>query len=120
MVNAAVVHASVTDTMQRVKEALDVWSAWMQQDDSHKLGYGRTVGFNSNNLSSWDDFERKVERNLAVNVQAILEGLEERMQCAVFYFHVAAVIKPRRTKIEDDYQDALIKIEIALRRRGLV
>lgn len=120
MAEAAAIHASVTDTMQRVKEALDVWAAWMLQGDSHKLGYGHVVGFNTNSLSSWDDFERKVERNLAVNVQAILEGMEERMQCAVFYFHVAAVIKPRRTKVEDDYQDALMQIEVGLRRRGLV
>lgn len=112
--------AYIEDDYYRVKEFLAVWSEWMQRP-TESLGYGRTVGFESGgSVSGWEDFERQVEKNMAINTQAILEGLPLNQQHAVFHFHVAAVITPNRTNIEDDYQDALMALEIALRRRGLL
>lgn len=111
---------TITDAQQAVKDALDVWVEWQQKDDSARLGYGHCVGFNTSSLSGWDDFERRVEKNMAVNVQAIIEGLPNLQQMAIFHFHLAAVWRPQRVNIEECYQGALMAIEVALRRRGLI
>jgi hypothetical protein len=112
----------INDNEAKVKEALQVWSEWMEQDQTENaLGYGRCVGFDSGgSVSGWDDFERKVDKNMAINVQAIYEGLKHPQQVAIDHFHLAAVWKSNRTNIEDDYAGALVAIEIGLRRRGLI
>lgn len=112
----------IVDNEAKVKDALHVWAQWMKSDRQEQaLGYGRCVGFdNGGSTSSWDDFERKVETNMAVNVQAIYEGLKHPQQLAIDHFHLSSVWKPQRYKIEDAYTEALIAIEIALRRRGLI
>lgn len=111
----------ITDNERKVKDALDIWAEWMSRDNSQELGYGRCMGFDApSTVSGWDDFEHKVDKNMAINVQAILEGLPQSQQDAVFHFHIAAVIYPRRTRIEDDYGNALMALEIGLRRRGLL
>jgi len=114
--------SQIPDTLYKVKDALDVWAEWMQRDSTRgSLGYGRGSVFESGgSVSSWEDFERKVETNLAINVNAILEDLPLNQQHAVFHFHIAAVFTPQRTRIEDDYADAVEKITIALNRRGLL
>lgn len=111
-----------SDSEVKVKNALDVWAEWSQRDQTEvSLGYGRCVGFdNGSSTKSWDDFEHKVEKNLAINVQAIYEGLNQPQQMAVDHFHLSAVWKPQRYRIEDAYAEALMVIEIALRRRGLL
>jgi hypothetical protein len=110
----------IPDTLEKVKDALTIWAAWMERDNT-KLGYGHVTGFQSGgSVSSWEDFERKVENNLAINVNAILEDLPLHQQHAVFHFHIAAVFTPRRTRIEDDYADAVDVLAVALNRRGLL
>lgn len=111
---------TITDAQQAVKEALAVWVEWMQEDNSQHLGYGRCVGFETKSTYDWDRFERQVEKNMAVNVQAIIEGLPNLQQMAIYHFHLAAVWHPQRVTIEECYQGALIAIEVALRRRGLI
>lgn len=112
----------IADNQHKVKDALLVWSKWMNNDrDSKALGYGKCAGFDiGGNTSSWDEFERKVENNLAINVQAIYEGLKNSQQIAIDHFYLAAVWKSNRTSLEDDFASALIGIEIGLRRRGLL
>lgn len=112
----------IRDNEASVKEALNVWAEWMKSDQTESaLGYGRCVGFdNGGSTSSWDDFERKVEKNMAINMQAIYEGLKHPQQMAVDHFHLSATWKPQRYNIEDAYAEALIAINVALRRRGLI
>lgn len=113
----------ISDSDSKVKDALCVWAESLKQDSSieRELGYGRCVGFASGGGSStWEDFEQRADKNMAVNVQAIYDGLKIPQQLAVSHFHLSAVWKPTRYKIEDAYADALIVIGIALRRRGLV
>ena len=114
--------AKIPDTLDRVKDALDVWAEWMQRDETRgSLGYGSTQVFESGgSVSSWEDFERRVETNLAINVNAILEDLPLHQQQAVFHFHIAAVFTAKRTWIEDDYADSIEKLTIWLNRRGLL
>jgi hypothetical protein len=64
--------------------------------------------------------EYESDKTIAMAVNAILEDMPLHQQHAVFHFHVAAVFKPQRTKIEDDYADAVVVIEIQLNRRGLL
>jgi hypothetical protein len=110
-----------SDAEFKTKEALAVWVNWMQQGDEKRLGYGKCAGFSQvSAVSGWDDFERKVESNLAINVQAIYEGLKISQRLAIDHFHLAAVWLSNRTNIEDDYADALISMQIVLRRRGLI
>lgn len=111
----------ITDLEYKVKDALYVWSEWMQQDNSKQLGYGNVAGFFADSkATSWDDFERKVEKNMAVNVQAIYEGLPKSQQLAIDHFHLAAVWISNRSNIEDDYANALVGMQTGLRRRGLI
>lgn len=114
--------AYADDTLIKVKDALNVWAAWMERDHTKaRLGYPyMSTGFI--NGGSWGNFcednEYQDDKLTAETVNAILEDMPDNQQTAIFYFHVAAVIKPRRTKVEDDYADALIAIEIGLRARN--
>ena len=112
----------ISDTEAKVKDALHVWAEWMLNDNvEDALGYGRCVGFASGgSVSGWEDFERRVDKNMAENVNGIYEGLKMHQQLAIDHFHLSSVWKPQRYNIEDAYAEALIAIEIALRRRGLV
>ena len=111
---------AIVDNSRKVKEALDVWAKSMD-DDFNCLSYARSMGFaNGGSVGDWEDFEHSVDKNMADNVQAIYDGLQERMQLAIDHFHLAAVWRSNRTRLEDDYGDALIQIEIGLRKRGLI
>jgi hypothetical protein len=115
--------AEVTDAQKAVKDALRVWTDFMSESisDSMKLGYGSPVGFNTKSVSGWDDFEYRVEKNLAINVQGIISGLPNLQQCAIDHFHLGAVWSSNRgADLEAEYNKALLAIEIALRRRGLL
>jgi hypothetical protein len=116
-------HAYIDTTAQRVKEALDIWAEWMQQDDT-KLGYPSKSAVILSGGGAWgsfgDDLEDEVDGTMARAVDAILEGMPLSQKNAVFHFHIAAVFTPRRTLIEDDYADALVSVEVGLRKRGLV
>lgn len=112
----------IADSEQKVKDALQVWVDWMRRDRSEsELGFGRCVGFDGGGgTSSWDDFARKVDNNMAINVQAIYDGLTFNQRIAVDHFNLGAVWKSNRFNIEDEYATALIAIEIGLRRRMLI
>jgi hypothetical protein len=113
--------AYADDTSYKLKDAMAVWVEWKNRPDT-SLGYGRSTGFASGGsaIESWDDFERKVDKNMAINVQALYEGLNTSQQVAIDHFYLAAVWKSNRTNIEDDLADAMQLIEIGLRRRGLI
>ena len=111
----------INDLDYKVKEALTIWSEWMRRGNTKEQGYGRCSGFTTDSsVSGWDDFEMKVENNLAINVQAIYEGLKHPQQLAIDHFHLAAVWRSNRSNLEDDYANALIGMQIGLRRRGLL
>jgi hypothetical protein len=115
----------IPDTLEKVKDALNVWAAWMERDNTKsQLGYPRaSTGFRTGggDWGYWvQDNEYASDLAIARAVDAILEDMDLRLQHAVFHFHIAAVITPRRTKIEDDYAEAVGVIEIGLNRRGLL
>ncbi len=112
----------MSDAEEKVKDALNVWAKSMEDDNAYEqLGYGRCVGFVSGgSVSGWEDFERRCDKTMAENVAGIYSGLTQPQQMAIDHFHLSAVWKPQRYKIEDVYTEALIAIEIALRRRGLI
>ncbi len=111
----------ITDNEHKVKEALEVWAEWMRRGNEQELGYGRCMGFDgASNVSGWDDFERRVDKNMAINVQALYDGLRQPLQIAIDHFHLSAVWRSNRGSLEDDYADALMQIEYGLRRRGLL
>jgi hypothetical protein len=117
--------SKIPDTLSRVKDALNVWAADQLRDNTRsKLGYPkRATGFaaGSGAWGHWiEDNEYESDKTIAMAVNAILEDMPLHQQHAVFHFHVAAVFKPQRTKIEDDYADAVVVIEIQLNRRGLL
>jgi hypothetical protein len=114
--------AKIPDTLDRVKEALEIWAEDMKHGGV-KLGFpSRSIGFSSG--GSWghgyDDLEETVDRNTAKAVEAILEGLTISQRLAVHHYHLAAVWTSRRTRLEDDYADAIMAVEIGLRKRGLL
>lgn len=110
----------ITDNERKVKDALEIWANWMQRPNKG-LGYGRCMGFDGvSNTSGWDDFEHKVDKNMAINVQAIYEGLRQPQQIAIDHFHLSAVWRSNRGSLEDDYATALVAMEIGLRRRGMI
>lgn len=113
---------AISDIDYKVKDAIAVWVEWMQIGDSGKLGFGRCVGFDAagGNVSGWDDFERRVNKNMAINVQAIYEGLSKSQQIAIDHYHLAAVWISNRTNIEDDYKSAIESLTAGLKRRGLI
>lgn len=112
---------AISDIDYKVKDAIAVWVEWVQLGDTNKLGFGRCVGFDgASSVSGWDDFERRVDRNMAINVQALYEGLTKSQQVAIDHFHFAAVWISNRTNIEDDYAAAISAITIGLKRRLLI
>ena len=113
--------AEISDDLKAVKDALNVWARWMKRDDSDRLGYGQAaVGFNTRSVSGWDDFARRVEKNMAINVMALYEDLSSPQQMAVDHFHLAAVWRPQRYSVEECYAQAMAIIEKGLKRRGLI
>jgi hypothetical protein len=115
--------AYVDTTLQKVKDALEVWAEWMQQDDT-KLGYPSKSAVILSGGGAWgsfgEDLEAELDNTMANAVDAIVEGLPLNQKHAVFHFHIAAVFTPRRSVIEHDYEDALMSLEVGLRKRGLV
>jgi hypothetical protein len=112
--------AEITDDIKAVKAALDIWAEWMRRNDD-RLGFGSVaVGFNTHSVSGWDDFERRVDKNMAINVMALYEDLTSPQQMAVDHFHLAAVWRPSRFSLEECYAEALAVIEKGLKRRGLI
>lgn len=111
----------ITDNEQKVKDALEVWADWMR-GSGIDLGYGSPMGFESGGsaISSWEDFEHRVDKNMAINVQAIYEGLPPYQQMAIDHFHLSAVYTFRRRNILEDYGNALIAMEVGLRGRLLI
>jgi hypothetical protein len=113
--------AEITDDLKAVKDALEVWARWMQRDDTDKLGYGQVgVGFNTRSVSGWDDFARRVDKNMAINVMALYEDLSSPQQMAVDHFHLAAVWRPQRFDLDECYEQALAVILKGLKRRALI
>lgn len=112
--------AFADNTLLRVKEALDVWSHWIRRDDAN-LGYpDHSAGFTYGNLNSFEDMTYELDNTVANAVDAIIDGLSLSQKLAVYHFHLSAVWRSNRTRIEDDYADALMIIELGLRKRGLV
>lgn len=114
-------NAILIDIDHKIKDALEIWADWQRHGSDNKLGYGRCVGFEgASNVSGWDDFEHKVDKNMAINVQAIYEGLTQFQQIAIDHFHLSAVWRSNRDSLEEEYSNALMCMEIGLRRRGLI
>lgn len=111
--------AYVDDTDRRVKEALDIWGSAPEPND---LGYANHSVFL--NGGSWgyciDDLEVQDDRNLIDAIDAIMVGMPERQCEALFYYHAASAIKPRRYDLADYYPDALMAITVGLRKRNLL
>ena len=112
----------IADNGAKVKDALHIWAEWIKNDRLEQtLGYGKCTGFNNGgSTSSWNDFERAVDKNMAINVQAIHDGLKLPQRLAIDHFHLSAAWKPQRYSLEESYSEALLAIEIALRRRNLL
>ncbi|HYD34448.1 MAG TPA: hypothetical protein VD999_00070 [Vitreimonas sp.] len=116
--------SQIPDTLDTVKSHLNIWAAWMERDDTRsRLGYpSRSVGFSSGGAwgSFIEDNEYQLDKTIAHAVDAILEDMDLRLKHAIFHFHIRAVFKPRRTKIEDDYAEAIDVLEAGLLKRGLL
>ena len=111
----------IDDVTRQVKDALDVWADWPQQSGDNKLGYGKTVGFVSGgSVSGWEDFEHRCNVNMAINVEALYEGLSPLQQSSIDHFHLSAVWSSPRVKIEDVYEKAIEIIGKGLIRRGMI
>jgi hypothetical protein len=110
---------AIVDNSRKVKEALDVWAEWMQRN-TEKLGYPSKSILCSNGSTTFEDMIDVLEDSISEAIDAILDGCTISQRLAVHHFHLAAVWHSNRTTIEDDYADALIKIEIGLRKRGLI
>ena len=109
------------DTDLKVKDILDVWAHWMRIDDNQHLGYSRCMIYHlgGSSLDS-DDAELRANKKNAEAAQAVYQGLTLPQKLAINHFHLSAVWKPQRYKIEDAYASAIINMTKGLRRRGLV
>jgi hypothetical protein len=111
---------AVLTSRNKVIDALETWADWMREGGV-KLGYGKPMGFEQpDRINGWEDFERKTDENMAINVQAVYDGLGEMHQLAIDHHHLAAVWSFRRLSIADVYEAALIQMEVGLRRRGMI
>ncbi|HYD34458.1 MAG TPA: hypothetical protein VD999_00130 [Vitreimonas sp.] len=115
--------SQIPDTLTTVKYALECWADWQKIDDTKReLGYSQ-VNFYATGTGwgHWvEDNETSYEMQLAEAIDAIMEDMSPRLTTAITHFHVAAVFTPKRTRIEDDYQDALVAIEVGMRARDLL
>ena len=109
------------DTEIKVKDVLDIWANWMQIDDSQHLNYSRCMIYHlGGSNGDKDDAELRDNKNKAINAQAIYEGLSLAQKLAINHFHLSAVWRPQRYKIEDAYASAIEAMTKGLRRRGIV
>lgn len=113
--------AHIDDTDRRVKDALDIWANYMRHDRTVNGYANKSSGFISGgSVSNFEDLEYSVDIAMAKAVEAILDGLTISQRLSVHHIHLAAVWSSNRTCLEDDYANALICIEIGLRKKGFV
>ena len=111
----------VADIDFRLKEAMDIWVEWMHRSDNKSLGFGRCSGVDtSSSVSGWNEFERSVEKDTALNVQAVYEGLPLPQRLAIDHFHLAAVWRSNRSSLEADYTKAMAGMAKGLQKRNIL
>jgi hypothetical protein len=109
------------DSDVKVKEALDIWAHYQKHLWVLDLGVRGSSAFNyGGGITCYDDFETKVDKNLAINIEAILGDLSLLQKSAINHFHLSAVWSSQGVKIDDVYEQAIIIIKKALLRRGLL
>lgn len=115
--------AYADDTLQKVKDALEVWAEYMRHDDTDLDFPHASIGFLPGG-GSWgtchEDMEETEDHKICKAIDAILDGMPARQKEAVEYFHIVGGIKPSRWSIEEAYELAIFKIEIGLRSRGFI
>jgi hypothetical protein len=113
--------AYADDTLQKVKDALEVWADYMRHDNSTSGYRKKSSGFHiGGGIDNWEDLEYSVDINQARAVEAILEGCTVSQRLSVHHYHLNAVWTSRRTNILDDYAEALMAVELGLKKRGLL
>jgi hypothetical protein len=112
----------MTDEDMKVKDALAIWVKYQKFVWLQNLGAKGSSAFKygSGGITCYDDFEDKVEKNMAINVEAIMDDLSPLQKSAIDHFHLSAVWSSPRVKIEEMYEQALQIIKKALKRRGLI
>lgn len=104
-----------------VSYALAVWREWLQQSDSHRLGYpSRASGIRGTGAQDFDEMCHSMDERTARAVDACVDDLPRAERAAVY----TVVLAPRRSWMQPDalmvvYERAREMLRVALKRRGI-
>ena len=109
------------DSDVKVKEALKIWADCLKVHDFRELGYSEpNIYYLKTGYSSDEDEETSVNNNIAVNVQAVYDGLSKVQKLSIDHFHLSAVWHPNRYNILDIYATAILAMKRGLRSRLII
>lgn len=117
----------ITKSRQLVKYALEDWSKWIKLDNEVKGYPSKSTGLKCDG-GSWGNFlDEQEEIQGSINARAIdaiiavdSKLMNNSQRSSIYHFHTGAIWKSIRTHIEDDYEEALIILEVNLRKRNLL
>ena len=109
-----------TDTNEAVKYFLEIWKRYMQSSDDD-LGYPpKSSLFATGGIRSFEDLCESTDRAVGEIVKTIIEEMAPHHQAAIMHFNLHAVFRFTRFRAEDIYAEALLVLEIGLRKKGLL
>lgn len=109
----------MSEPNDRLKYYLQIWKDYMHRD-AIDVGFRRKSSlFASNSMNSFEDLANEADQSAAEAMDAIISGLDLHHQAAIYHFNLAAVFRFPQLDLEEVYADALIRIEIGIRKKGL-
>ena len=107
------------ESNERLKYYLEIWKDYMRRD-AIDVGFRRKCSlFASGAMTSFEDLASDADQSAAETMDAIINGLEPHHQAAVYHCNLNAIFRFPRMDIQTVYADALILIEIGIRKKGL-
>ena len=106
------------DEHPRLDWHLDNWARYMREQDVEELEC-KIVDIYQSGSADFDTMCDHMERRCAIAMEALVNDLPLPERIAVHHFHLGAVWRMHRVKIEDVYLRARAGLSVGLRAKGI-
>lgn len=106
------------DEHPRLDWHLDNWARYMREQDVEELEC-KIVDVYQSGSADFDTMCDHMERRCAITMEALVTDLPLPQRIAVHHFHLGAVWRMHRVRIEDVYLLARVRLSDGLRARGI-
>lgn len=105
--------------MERVKYYLELWKEFMRRGQIDVGFRKKSSIFATGGINRFEDLANEADISAARAMDAIISDLPLHQQAAVYHFNLDAVFRFTRLNIDEVYADALVAIEIGIRKKCL-